>query len=750
MKRIKATALAAVILSASSLTTHVSAQGTPTEYENALSVQQRFSSANVFFSDINPVWISNSSFWYSTNTPSGRTYTIVNADNGKKSPLLNPSALADKLSNETGNPIKPENLYLKNLSVSAKGEIINFEFDGSKWSYQSKRNKLQKTGSISSSPQNPQKHWMETDDEKNAAPVASPNGKAEAFMRDNNIWLRELPSRKEKQLTADGTPGRYYSAYLQWSPDGKYLATTKIRPAEKRYVYYVESSPKDQLQPKLHKQEYAKPGDELMFKLPVIINTETLEAVSPPASLFEPQYSLHGLKWDADSKHLTFEFNQRGHKLYQILEMDPISGATSPIVNEEAKTYVQYSRNYRHDFADGHRILWLSERDNHGHLYLYDRNATDSDPVQVTKGEWYVRQVIDVDEQNNRLIFTANGIDKGEDPYNIKYYSINLDGSDLTALTPSSGTHSAFLSPDKRYLVDIASSPAQPPVATLRDAKTGKQLQLLEQADISGILKNGWTAPEVFSAPGRDGKTEIWGIIQRPSNFDPAKKYPIIEYIYQGPHDQFVPKNFLPVNYWTQTMAELGFIVVMIDGMSTAYRSREFENVCYKNLRDSGLPDHIAWMKAAAEKYPYMDLDRVGIYGCSAGGQESLNAMLMHPDFYKAAYSACGCHDNRMDKVWWNELWMGYPVDDAYRTNSNVENAHKLQGALMLVVGEMDDNVDPASTMQVANALIKANKDFELVVIPGGRHTMGERYGDRKRFDFFVRNLMGVTPPKWK
>lgn len=266
---------------------------------------------------------------------------------------------------------------------------------------------------------------------------------------------------------------------------------------------------------------------------------------------------------------------------------------------------------------------------------------------------------------------------------------------------------------------------------------------------LTRIVSPPLKAPEVFVAKGRDGKTDMWGLIARPTNFDPNKKYPVIEYIYQGPGDQYVPKTFRPYDWNMTSLAELGFIVVMVDGMGTSFRSRAFENVCYKNLKDAGLPDHIAWIKAAARKYPYMDVDRVGIYGCSAGGQESTNAVLLYPDFYKAAYSACGCHDNRMDKIWWNELWLGYPVGDQYKEGSNVENAHLLSRPLMLVVGELDDNVDPASTMQVVNALIKANKDFELVVIPGAHHTMGEDFGEHKRYDFFVRHLMQVNPPKW-
>jgi dipeptidyl aminopeptidase/acylaminoacyl peptidase len=359
-----------------------------------------------------------------------------------------------------------------------------------------------------------------------------------------------------------------------------------------------------------------------------------------------------------------------------------------------------------------------------------------------------VREVQRIDEEKNQIYFSANGMQPGEDPYLIRYYRINMDGTGLTCLTPAEGMHEAAFSANMKYLVDTYSTIDQAPVAVLRDA-SGQAVMELEKADISQLLAKGWKAPEVFVAKGRDNATDMWGLIYRPTHFDPSKKYPVIEYIYQGPGDQYVPKAFKPYNWYMTSLAELGFVVVMVDGMGTSFRSRTFENICYQNLQDAGLPDHIAWIKAAAQKYPYMDIDRVGIFGCSAGGQESTNALLLHPEFYKCAYSACGCHDNRMDKIWWNELWMGYPVGDAYKQASNVENAHLLQHPLMLVVGEMDDNVDPASTMQVVNALIKANKDFELVVIPGAHHTMGEDFGEHKRYDFFVKHLLGVNPPKW-
>lgn len=271
----------------------------------------------------------------------------------------------------------------------------------------------------------------------------------------------------------------------------------------------------------------------------------------------------------------------------------------------------------------------------------------------------------------------------------------------------------------------------------------------LEHASEEALKKEGWRAPEVFTAKGRDGVHDIWGIIVRPTNFDPTKKYPVIEYIYAGPHSSFVPKTFTPNPSGMQELAELGFIVLQIDGMGTSNRSKAFHDVCWKNLKDAGFPDRIIWMKEAAKKYPYMDLDRVGIYGTSAGGQSSTAALLFHPEFYKVAVSSCGCHDNRMDKIWWNEQWMGWPVGPEYAASSNVEHAAKLEGKLMLIVGELDDNVDPASTYQLVHALIKAEKDHELIVVPGMGHSSGGTYGEKKRRDFFVKHLMGVDPPAW-
>ena len=613
-----------------------------------------------------------------------------------------------------------------------------------------------------------ERHWMETDDERNADPILSPDSSLVAFIRNDNVYVARPDGSHARALSTEGTLSHYFSSYIQWSPDSRYVAVNRIRPVDKRYVYYVESSPADQLQPILHKQEYAKPGDELAQKTPYVFEVATGRAFTPDPDLIANQYALDGPQWCKDSHAIRFEYNQRGHHLYRVYEMD-VEGNVRTLIQEKEEKYVRYSNNYRRGLRGDSLILWLSERDGYPHLYIFDTTPPSTNKKsnkqrtpgsfvaanaecpsrQLTHGSWCVRRVVHIDEEKGILFFTANGRNPEEDPYHIHYYRINLDGSGLVDLTPEKGNHNARFNSDYSALIDTYSTQDTPPVTKVRALGDSVAEKTLATADISDLLAAGWVTPEIFVAPGRDGITPMWGIIQRPTHFDPTKKYPVIEYIYSGPGDSYVPKSFQAYNYYTTALADLGFIVVQLDAMGTSNRGKKFEEVCYKNLKDAGFPDRIAWIKAAAAKYPYMDADHVGIYGCSAGGQESTAAVLFHGDFYKAAYSACGCHDNRMDKIWWNEQWMSYPIDSSYVECSNVENAYRLERPLMLVVGELDDNVDPASTMQVANALIKANKPFELVVIPGAHHTVGEAYGEHKRYDFFVKNLLGVEPPAW-
>ncbi|HWT45553.1 MAG TPA: DPP IV N-terminal domain-containing protein, partial [Vicinamibacterales bacterium] len=578
----------------------------------------------------------------------------------------------------------------------------------------------------------------------------SPDGKREALVRNYNVAIREVGKRDVKLLSTDGSEGNYYDPEtLVWSPDSTKLAVFKVTPGFRRYVHYVESSPEDQLQPKDSVMQYAKPGDVLDTERPVIFHVADGKEIVIDNALFPNAYDMTRPEWRKSSGSLTFEYNQRGHQVYRVIDVDGDTGRARAIISEEPRTFFCYSgKKYRHDIDDGREIIWMSERDGWNHLYLYD-GASGTVKNQITKGDWVVRSVIGIDDVKRQILFSASGMYPGKDPYFVNYYRINFDGTGLTALTTADANHRVTFSPDRRYFVDLYSRVDMAPVFELHGGDDGRLLETLEKADISGLKAAGWKPPEVFVAKGRDGATDIYGVIYRPTNFDPSKKYPVIENIYAGPQDSFVPKSFQAYNQM-QSQAEIGFIVVQIDGMGTSNRSKAFHDVAWKNLKDAGFPDRILWHKAVAAKYPYYDITRVGLYGTSAGGQNSLGGLLFFPEFYKAAVSAAGCHDNRMDKIWWNEQWMGWPIGEQYAESSNVDNAWRLQGKVLLVVGEMDHNVDPSSTMQVVNQLIKHNKDFELLVVPGMDHGSGGAFGEHKRYDFFTRNLLDANPPPWK
>jgi dipeptidyl aminopeptidase/acylaminoacyl peptidase len=592
----------------------------------------------------------------------------------------------------------------------------------------------------------------------NDRPRVSPDGTREALVRNYNLAVRRTGERDVTFLSFDGSEGNCYQlSSVVWSPDSRKLAAYRVKVGYRRMVTYVESSPEDQLQPKTSSRFYAKPGDVLDLEQPMLFDVETKKQTVVSSELFPNPYDVSPLVWRKNSAALTFEYNQRGHQVYRVIEIDAATGRTRVVLSEEPKTFFNYraangglsdsGKRFRFDAADDREVVWMSERDGWNHLYLYD-GATATVKNQITKGEWVVRGVQKVDEQARQIWFSAGGVDVGKDPYFANYFRINFDGTGLVRLTTAEANHNAVFSTDMQFFVDTSSRVDMPPVVELRRVSDGGLVAELERGDIAELLKTGWQPPEVFVSKGRDGTTDIWGVIVRPSNFDPSRRYPVIENIYAGPQGSFVPKTFSVYN-GMQAQAELGFIVAQIDGMGTSNRSKAFHDVAWKNLGDAGFPDRILWHKAVAARYPWYDISRVGVYGTSAGGQNSLGGLLFHPDFYKAAVSAAGCHDNRMDKIWWNEQWMGWPLGSQYSASSNVDNAARLQGSLLLVVGEMDTNVDPSSTMQVVDRLIKAKKTFDLLVIPGAGHTSGGAYGERKRFDFFVQHLLGKTPPAW-
>ncbi|MFH0762048.1 MAG: DPP IV N-terminal domain-containing protein [Bacteroidota bacterium] len=726
----------------------LTAQLTPDDYKKAREVNQKFGD-KMLYGSIRPEWIGKThNFWYQTRTEKGMEYFLVNGDAVKKTMAFEVGKLADQLTKGVGKTANASDLQLRRPVFSDDLKTVSFGYEGFNWKYDIRKNSLVKGEALPQRPPFDPRNWSESRDELEGKPVVSPDSIREAFIQDFNVWVSDRDGKNKTKLSNDGTAGFFYSSYMHWSPDSKKLVAIKFRPAAKHMINYVESSPADQVQPKYSSIEYTKPGDELPHQVPTLFLVDQKKQFYSDDQLFNKQFDIGWFEWRKDSRAFMFEYNQRGHQVYRVLEINATDGTIRTIIEETSPTFICYSgKRYRYDVSDGEEIIWASERDGWNHLYRYS-GKTGNLLNQITKGEWVIRNVLFVDEVNKQIVFNASGKEPDIDPYFMNVYRVNFDGSNLIKLTGGTGNHQVTFSPDHSLFVDTWSTVSQPPVTVLRKATDGSLLMELETADITRLIAAGWKAPEVFVAKGRDGKSDIWGIIVRPLNFDPAKKYPVIESIYAGPQDSYVPKSFSTGN-GMQPYAEMGFILVQMDGMGTSNRSKAFHDVAWKNLGDAGFPDRILWIKAAAEKYPYMDTTRVGIYGTSAGGQNATGAVLFQPDFYDVAVSSCGCQDNRMDKIWWNEQWMGYPVDESYETSSNVVNSKNLKGKLLLMVGEMDKNVDPASTMQVVNALIKANKDFEMLVIPGMGHSSGGPYGDRRRIDFFVRHLLGQTPPEW-
>jgi dipeptidyl aminopeptidase/acylaminoacyl peptidase len=745
----------------------VSAQGTVADYQRAMSLRDRYQGLALNLTD-QTRWIAGTHrLWYRKTVKGGSEFVLVDADARRKAPAFDHAKLAASLSTALKRKITALQLPFTQFTFSDDLSSIEFQ--------------VADPGGSGAPPQGPplSPPWrcsladytcgqqqragrggrgggglagpVRGDVDPNGAdPKVSPDGKLEALIRNYNVAIRQVGDRSVTLLSTDGSEGGYYDPdSLVWSPDSKKLAVYKVKPGHRRYVHYVASSPEDQLQPKHSTLQYAKPGDVLDVETPAIFHVDTKRQLIVDNATFPNAYDLTRLDWRRDSSAVTFEYNQRGHQVYRVIAVDATTAAARVVIAEEAKTFFCYSgKKFRHDLDDGKEVVWMSERDGWNHLYLYD-GVTGAVKNQITTGAWPVRSVIQVNAKERQVYFSASGMSPGKDPYFVHYYRINLDGTGLTPLTTADANHSVLFSADTKLYVDTYSRVDAPPITELRRSADGTLVEQLERADIDALVAAGWKAPEAFVAKGRDGTTDIWGIIVRPTSFDPSKKYPVVENIYAGPQGSFVPKSFSAFNAM-QAQAEIGVIVVQIDGMGTNNRSKAFHDVAWKNLKDAGFPDRILWHKAVAAKYPYYDISRVGLYGTSAGGQNSLGGLLFFPEFYKAAVSAAGCHDNRMDKIWWNEQWMGWPIGSEYAESSNVDNAYRLQGKVLLVVGEMDQNVDPASTYQVVNQLIKHNKEFELLVIPGAGHGSGGAYGDHKRYDFFARHLLGVNPPDWK
>ena len=544
----------------------------------------------VFYGNVRPVWIGKTNnFLYENFTPGGTEYMIVDTEKLTKKKAFSQERFASAFETATGKKVEPGKLPIKNIIFSDKPGSFTFIYDNYNWICSLRDYKILKKEKVAGREGPNDWDWGFRDELKNN-PVESPDKKWIAFIKNYNVYIQSSADKKEYQLSFDGALGEYYSSFIGWSPDSRKLAACRVKPAEKHMIYYIESSPEDQLQPKHYAYEYQKPGDAIPQKYPQLFDIEAKKHVKVDDTKIPNQYSVDDVKWSKDSRYFTYEYNKRGHQVYQVIKVDAASGESKIIINETSPTFIDYSgKRYRYDAEDTNEIIWASERDGWNHLYLYDSGKGEI-KKQITGGKWVVRDVVSVDEKIKQIIFKASGREKG-DPYFIYYYRINFDGTDITCLTKEPGMHEASFSPDQKYFVDTWSTVEIPPVSVLRRADDGSQLMVIEKADITRFLETGIILPEVFVAKGRDSVTDIWGIIIRPSNFDPSKKYPVIEDIYAGPHSSFVPKSFRPSASSMQQLAELGFIVVKIDGMGTSNRSKAFHDICWKNLKDAGLPD---------------------------------------------------------------------------------------------------------------------------------------------------------------
>ena len=738
-------------------------QGTPADYARANGLRASYDGLTVNVVT-NSGWIGKTHrLWYRRTVRGGAEFVVYDVDTKQKQPAFDHAKLAAALSSATKKSYTAITLPFNSVTFADEEHTLDVNADDASWKcslgreagapgagdmYVCRRDESDQRSRSPFAPRRPQ----------DVRPRPSPDGKWEALVDNYNVVVREKGSRELVRLSFDGSEGnRYETGSIAWSPDSRKIAAYRVKPGYQRDVHYVESSPEDQLQPKDYTLRYAKPGDVLDVQQPVVFDVAAKTAKVVDNALFPNAYQMSRLEWRKDGRAVTFEYNQRGHQVYRVVEVDAATAKARAIISEEPKTFFNYrtangsladsGKKYRFDIADGREMIWMSERDGWNHLYLLDANGAVEN--QITKGPWPVRAVIKVDEAAKQIVFSASGMYPDKDPYFLNIYRIGFDGTGLTRLNADAdANHNVAFSDDTSYFVDQYSRVDVPTVSEIRATADGSVVAQLERGDIRALTAAGWRAPEVFVAKARDGVTDIWGVIVRPSNFDASKKYPVIENIYAGPQGSFVPKNFQTFNPM-MAQAELGFIVVQIDGMGTSNRSKAFHDVAWQNLGDAGFPDRILWHKAVAAKYPWYDISRVGIYGTSAGGQNSLGGLLFHPEFYQVAVSAAGCHDNRMDKIWWNEQWMGWPLGPQYSASSNVDNAYRLQGHVLLVVGELDTNVDPSSTMQVINQLIRHDRDFDFLYIPGAGHGAGGAYGEHKRFDYFVRHLLGVTPPEW-
>jgi dipeptidyl aminopeptidase/acylaminoacyl peptidase len=713
----------------------------------------------VFNVGIRPTWLSDDRFWYRTQTPKGFEFLMIDPARRTRLPAFDQSRLATALSAAADTAYDAFHLPFPTIDLSADGRSISFEARGRRWTCDLQGTSCSGDSTRSSALRNA---------------IASPDGKMTAFVRDYNLWVRNLATGQETQLTTDGAKDFGYATdnagwtrsdrpVLIWSPDSRMIATFQHDARGTGDMYLVETKVGH---PTLTAWKYPLPGDSAIFTIQrVVIHLDGPRVVrlKMPADPHRSTLCDHvvcggrwaDVEWSADSRQLAFVSTSRNHQHEQLRVADPATGAVRDVLEESVPTFFESGdgRVNWHLLAASNEVVWFSERDDWGQLYLYDL-TTGKLKHQITTGQGNVLQVLRIDEKTRTVFFTGAGREPGRDPYFRHLYRIGLDGKGLALLTPEDADHEVSLAEDGRYFVDTYSRPEVPPVTVVRDA-AGRLRSTIERADISRLVATGWTPPVPFTVKARDGSTDIYGLLFRPTAFDSTKKYPIVNYIYPGPQSSSVgSRSFAAARGDLRAMAELGFVVVAMDAMGTPMRSKKFHEAYYANMGDNGLPDQVTGMRQLAQRYPWIDLDRAGIWGHSGGGYAAADAILRYPDFFKVAVSEAGNHDNREYEDDWAEKWQGLLVrqtDGAtnYDDQANQNLAKNLRGKLLLAHGTMDNNVPPYNTLLLVNELIRANKDFDLLLLPNRTHGFGnEAYMVRRRWDYFVRNLLGVEPPR--
>jgi len=725
----------------------------------------------VYRSGVRPNWLPDERFWYRVTTADGAEFVLVDTAKGTRAPAFDHVKLAAALSAASGQTIDAKNLPFQTIDFTPDGQSVIVQASG--------RYRCDLAGS---------KCVAETGDAPaggrgagrggrgafGGTDVRSPDGKKSAYIRDNNLWVRNLETNNETQITTDGIKDFGYATdnagwtksdrpVLVWSPDSKRIATFQQDQRGVGEMHLVDTRTGH---PQLQSWKYPLPGDEVVTTIQrVVLDLDGPRVVRLNIPADQHRSSLcddvkcrgsewADVQWAAEGSQLAFVSTSRDHREETFRIASATTGVVRDVIKEEVPTFFE-SGNGRVNWnylAATKELIWFSERDNWGHLYLYD-TETRKLKNQITKGDWNVTQLLRVDEKNRVLYFLGVGREKGRDPYFIHFYRINFDGTGLTLLTPEDGNHDVTLSASGKYFTDSYSKPDVPPVAVVRD-ETGKLIANLEKADISKLLATGWKPPQPITVKARDGQTDIYGLLFKPTNLDPNKKYPIVNHIYPGPQTGSVgSRNFSPARGDCQALAELGFVVVELDGMGTPWRSKKFHEAYYGDMGDNTLPDQVTGMKQLAQRYPWIDIDRAAIYGHSGGGYAAAGAMFRYPDFFKVGISEAGNHDNREYEDDWGEKWQGLLKKNPdgttnYDNQANQLQAKNLKGKLLLAHGTMDTNVPPLNTMLVVNELIKANKDFDLLMLPNRGHGFGnEPYMVRRRWDYFVRNLLNAEPP---